>query len=294
MIALGIALVLGLLAGYFANVFLSANQRQAQDAQVGTVKVAVAAIPLDYGVELSAEKVRFVDFPANSVPAGSFQNIQQLLPAGQRRVALRAMVISEPILASKISGPGEGASIAALLPDGMRAASVRINDVSGVAGFVEPNDSVDVLITRTLPGEGNRQVTDVLLQNIRVIAMDQDAKGKDGQPAIARVATLELTPVDTQKVALAQNVGQLSLVLRKPGEEENNPVLQTVSMNDLRYGRASGAAYRSGTTSTPVVRRATTPRRTVRAAPVIRPTTRNVDVVRGTQSNNYEVGQYGS
>ena len=229
-----------------------------------------------------------------SSAGGRIQNIQQLLPAGQRRVALRAMVISEPILASKISGPGEGASIAALLPDGMRAASVRINDVSGVAGFVEPNDSVDVLITRTLPGEGNRQVTDVLLQNIRVIAMDQDAKGKDGQPAIARVATLELTPVDTQKVALAQNVGQLSLVLRKPGEEENNPVLQTVSMNDLRYGRASGAAYRSGTTSTPVVRRATTPRRTVRAAPVIRPTTRNVDVVRGTQSNNYEVGQYGS
>ena len=82
-----------------------------------------------------------------------------------------------------MTGEGQGASIASLLPDGKRAAAVRINDVSGVAGFVQPNDSVDVLITRQATGEGDTQVTDVLLQNIRVIAIDQDAKSANGQPA---------------------------------------------------------------------------------------------------------------
>ena len=85
--------------------------------------------------------------------------------------------VNEPILATKISGQGQGASIAALLPPGMRAAAVRINDVSGVAGFVQPNDSVDVLITRTMPGAANNtQLTDVLIQNVRVIAIDQQAQ----------------------------------------------------------------------------------------------------------------------
>ena len=114
--------------------------------------------------------------PLASVPPGSFRNLAELLPAGKRRVALRPMLVNEPILATKITGEGQGASIAALLPDGMRAAAVRLNDVSGVAGFVQPNDSVDVLITRQQPG-GDGQLTDVLLQNIRVIATDQDAQG---------------------------------------------------------------------------------------------------------------------
>ena len=125
----------------------------------------------------------------------------------------------------------------------MRAASVRINDVSGVAGFVQPNDSVDVLITRQTPGENNNtQLTDVLLQNVRVIAIDQEAKNADGSPKVAKTATLEVNPIDAQKLALAQQIGDLSLVLRKPGEQ-NNPVVETVSMNDLRYNMYGGARY---------------------------------------------------
>jgi pilus assembly protein CpaB len=113
--------------------------------------------------------------------------------------------------------------------------------VSGVAGFVQPDDSVDVLITRTEPGD-NRQVTDVLLQNVRVIAIDQQAKNPDGSPKVGHSATLEVTPLDAQKLALAQDVGSLSLVLRKPGEQ-NNPVVETISMNDLRYNMYGGARY---------------------------------------------------
>src|SRR5256885_3671490 len=241
LIALGVALMLGIVAVFVANNYLNRSQEKAYAG--GTTKVAVASVPLAYGTDLTADKVRFVDYPNSSIPPGAFSNAAQLMPAGKRRFALLPIGVNEPILATKITAEGQGASIAALLPDGMRAASVRINDVSGVAGFVQPNDSVDVLITRTLPSAGqSAQGTDVLLQNVRVIAIDQNAKNSDGTPAVARTATLEVAPLDSQKLALAQDVGSLSLVLRKPGET-NNPVVETVSMNDLRYNMYGGARY---------------------------------------------------
>jgi pilus assembly protein CpaB len=296
LIALGIAVVLGLFAVYLANVFLTRTQVEAEASPVGTTKVAVAAVPLDYGVEITPDKVRFADFPTNSLPPGSFSAMNQLLPGGKRRVALRPMIVNEPILASKLTGEGQNASIAALLPDGKRAAAVRVNDVSGVAGFIQPNDSVDVLVTRAMATADNRggQITDVLLQNVRVIAMDQNAAGADGKPILARTATLEVNPLEAQKLALGQQIGTLSLVLRKPGEEQNSPVVETVSLNDLRYS-LYGASV-TPTAGTPAVRQIIRPRRAVRPAPArpARPATNSVEVVRGTQNSNYEVGGYGS
>jgi pilus assembly protein CpaB len=295
LIALGAAVLMGLLAVYFANVFLTNTERRAEVAEAGMSKVAVAAVPLDYGVPLTPEKVRFVDFPSSSI-----------LPGGASRVALRPMQINEPILASKLSGEGQGASLAALLADGMRAAAVRVNDVSGVAGFIQPNDSVDVLITRQIVGAANReaQVTDVLLQNIKVIAIDQNTKNADGTPVLAKTATLEVTPVDAQKLALAQQIGQLSLVLRKPGLEQNNGALSTVSMADLRYGHygtarvnSTGLTYAQpaprSVNNVKAPRVSVRPSRSPAPAPAPQPRSNNVEVVRGTQGSSYEVGNYG-
>ncbi len=294
LIALGIALVLGLLAVYLANVYLTRTEARADAVETGMTKVAVAAVPLDYGTPLSPDKVKFVDYPANSLPPGTFSQWNQLVPAGKQRVVIRPITMNEPILASKLAGEGMGASIAYLLPDGMRAAAVRINDVSGVAGFVQPSDAVDVLITRELPGG---QVTDVLLQNVKVIAIDQKAQGADGKPALAKTATLEVAPTDAQKLALAQQVGALSLVLRKPGHEQDAGRLETVSMSDLRYSYYGARPINSA--ARPAVR-ASAPRRIVRrsvatrpAAPP-RPVTNSIQVIRGTEGSNYEVGGYGS
>jgi pilus assembly protein CpaB len=294
-IALGVAVVLGLIAVYLANVFLTGAERR--NELEGTTMIAVASIPLGYGTELTKEKIRFVEYPNRSIPPGVFTAQEQLLPAGKKRYALMPISINEPILATKISAEGEGASISALLPDGMRAATVRINDVSGVAGFVQPNDRVDVLITRTT-GDGDRtlQVTDVLLQNIRVIAMGTNAKGADGKPIAAKTATLEVNPLDAQKLALGEAAGSLSLVLRKPGEE-NNPIVETVSLNDLRYNMYGGARYPApavvGAYQTPPPRasvaRAPAPRRTV-SRPAPRPSGTSVEIVRGTEGNSYTVG----
>ena len=313
LIALGIALVLGALAVYLANIFLSRSEVRTETAAMGTTRVAVAAVPLDYGVEVTPEKIRFVDLPNANLPAGSFRTINQLLPMGKKRVALRPIQVNELILASKLSGEGQSASIAALLPDGKRAAAIRLNDVSGVAGFIQPNDSVDVLVTRQAGVSGGAgQQTDVLLQNVRVIAIDQNAKNADGTPSIAKTATLEVQPVDAQKLALGQQVGSLSLVLRKPGEEQNSPLVQTVSLNDLRYSLSGGARYSGSSfgqslaaafeparariaasaqpTAQRPVRRVANP-----AARAPRPSNSNsVEIVRGTEGKDYEVHVYGS
>ena len=304
MIALGIALVLGVVAAYLANIFLTRTEERVAAVEAGMTRVAVAAVPLDYGVEITPDKVRFVDYPTASLPPGSFNSLAELLPDGKRRVAVRPMMVHEPILAAKLTGEGEGVSLAALLPAGKRAAAVRLNDVSGVAGFVQPNDAVDVLVTRQgAGGDRDGQITDLLLQNIRVIAIDQNARNADGTPVIAKTATLEVDPIEAQKLALAQQIGQLSLVLRKPGEEENDPLIQTVSLQHLRH-RVYGARPVVAGSAQPQVNvasaqaRPRTVRRTVAAAPVAaapaRPTTNRVEVVRGTQGSDYEVGGYGS
>lgn len=298
-IALGIALLLGLIAVYVANIYLTSNK--AKDDPQGMVRIAVAAVPLEYGAEVTPDKIRFANYPQSSIPAGSFRYLGELLPPGKRRVVLRAMSVNEPILVPKISAEGQGASLAALLPDGMRATSVRINDVSGVAGFVTPNDSVDVLITRTATNGGGQQVTDVLLKNKRVLAIGQDAKGQDGQPVVAQTATLEVDPLEAQKLALAQQVGSLSLILRKPGMEQDAGYTDTVSLQDLRIGRVGSARFSPA--AAPVRRvavttRASQPRRTARPVSPVRatraPDTNRVEVIRGTANSNYEVGDYDS
>ncbi|HET9398317.1 MAG TPA: Flp pilus assembly protein CpaB, partial [Sphingomicrobium sp.] len=189
--------------------------------------------------------------------------------------------------------------------------TVRIDDVSGVAGFIKPNDSVDVLVSRTAIGpdgvQTGQQVTDVLLQNVRVIAMGQDAVGADGRPSPTNSTTLEVTPVDAQKLVLGQQLGKLSLVLRKPGEEQNIPKVETVSLNDLRYTYYSSLppGMRPANAAQPTTaeqqskiarlsqpRRAPAPvRRTVAPAPA-RPSTSTVSVTRGLETKDYEVGGY--
>ena len=300
LIALGAAVVLGLLAVYLANAFLNVRQTQLNSSPTGTTKVAVAAVPLNYGTLVTPDKIKFIDYPTGSLPPGSFPTVFSIMPQGKQRIALRPILVNQPLLKSDLTGEGQNASIAALLPDGMRAASVRVNDVSGVAGFVKPNDTVDVLITRQAIGpQRDPQVTDVLLQNVRVIAMDQDAKGADGQPVLSRTATLEVSPVDAQKLALGQLLGQISLVLRKPGVEQNIPMVETVSLADLRYS-LNGMPHPAASLVVPgqgvSVRRLRAPRH-VAARPAgarlrgqTPPSTSSIEVLRGTTSSKYEVG----
>ncbi|WEK42513.1 MAG: Flp pilus assembly protein CpaB [Candidatus Sphingomonas colombiensis] len=289
---MGVAILLGFAAVFLANSYLGrVEQRQANSPQ-GTVKVAVARVPLEFGAQITADKVRLVDWPAEALPVGTFTSLPQLLPMNHTRVVLRPMTANEPILRSKISGEGGRAAISAVLSPDKRAVAVRVGDVAGVGGFVLPGDVVDVLVTRTPtgPNSGGRQITDVLLQKVRVIAVDQDANDNSDKPAIGKTATLEVAQVDAQKLALAQQVGQLSLALANPAADVT-PVVGTVSTEDLRDGAfvAGVADARPRYQPRPVVY--TRPPRVARpAAP--NPDLATITVVRGTKDSSYEVGSY--
>jgi pilus assembly protein CpaB len=127
--------------------------------QTSTNTIVVAAVPLKFGDVLSPDKLREIAWSANSLPAGAFKTTAQLVDKeGNNRQALQAIGANEPVLATKITGPGQRATLSAVLAEGMRAVSIRVNDVLGVAGFVFPGDRVDVLLTRNVrDSSGNEQ-----------------------------------------------------------------------------------------------------------------------------------------
>ena len=212
------AVVLGIIAVVLANAWFSGVEEKQQAAVVDnrTVGIVVATQPLAFGTKVSAQNVRLQAWPARSVPQGAFRTIAEALK--NNRVALRPIVPGEPILADKVSGTDGRATLAALLPEGMRAISVPVNAVRGVAGFVLPGTMVDVILTRKIPGEGATPEdirSDVLLTNVQVLAIDQIADDKAGKPKVSRTATLAVSLYDAQRLILGDEMGNLSLVLRK-------------------------------------------------------------------------------
>lgn len=216
-ILVGAAIALGILAVVVANGYFSGvQQRQAAAVEAGrTVNVVVASRPLEFGTKLAIENIRVQAWPANSVPDGAFRTIADALK--DNRVALRPMVPGEPILGSKVSGTDGRATLAAILPAGMRAVSVPVGPVTGVSGFALPGMTVDVILTRKIPGEGasNEDMrSDVILENVQVLAVDQSADDKNGEPKVAKTATVQVTLADAQRLAIATKIGELSLALR--------------------------------------------------------------------------------
>jgi pilus assembly protein CpaB len=149
---------------------------------------------------------------------------------GGRRVALAAIEPNEPMLRSKITGPGQRATLSAMLRDGLKAVTIRVNDVDGVGGFVLPGDHVDVELTRQV--DKRNATNEVVLQGVRVLAIDQIADERLEKPAVVKAVTLEVDVIGGQKLALASSVGTLSLVLRKAGEN-NAEYARRITLSDL-------------------------------------------------------------
>ena len=250
----GFAVVFGLLAVFVAHVWLTnqAGQRgktvEAAAQPVPMQTVVVAKQPLRFGTELTQSMLQELPWPANSVPAGAFAKISDVLSHG-RRVVLAAIEPNEPVLALKITGPGQRATLSALVKPGMKAVTIRVNDVEGVGGFVLPGDRVDVVLTRQI--DKGQASTEVVLQNTRVLAVDQSADERTAKAAVAKSVTLEVTTVEAQKVWLASSVGSLSLLLRKAGETGETQT-RKITLNDL--GSNDAPAEKGGTTTIVVTR----------------------------------------
>jgi pilus assembly protein CpaB len=212
------------------------------------VPVVVASHAIAYGAKLAAGDLEVVNLPAKAVPEGAYATIQAVIgQSGGAPVALTAMGPHEPVLASKLSGPGVRATIAATIAPGMRAYTIGVNEVAGGGGHVLPGDRVDVLLARTLTGgpedRGKQARSDVVIQNVRVLGMDLDANPADDKPFTAKTATLEVSVEDAQKLALAAESGTLSLALRRPGSTELSPV-RPMQVSDLGGGAPAAPVAR--------------------------------------------------
>lgn len=289
---LAAALVLGLIAVYWANSYFSSvevrQERAAEQQKLS--RIVVASQDLGFGTPLSEQDVRLVNWPANSVPAGAFTSIAAALRGN--RVALRPIVIGEPVLASKVSGADGRATLSANLPVGKLAYAVPITETSGVGGFVRPGDVVDVLVTRPIPGDGtssNDKMTDVVLEAVPVLGMDQVADEKATKPATAKTATLEVDTFGAQKLALSIQLGTLSLALRNVADQAIGP-RQTVVPRHLTTGNYYVRSRAAAPAAAPVSLAASNAimRMPVNLGP-LKPRGPSMTVVRGSQSSEYEV-----
>lgn len=235
LIIVGAAVLLGLLAVFLVNTYFSGmEKRQEREAeQQQLAKVVVASQDLGFGTPIGPQNLKLANWPASSVPVGAFSSIEDAAKGG--RVALRSIVVGEPVLASKISGADGRAVLSANLPAGKLAYSIPVTEVAGVAGFVKPGDRVDVILTRQIPGKGAEAATDkmadVILEAIPVLAVGQSLDEQSTKAEVAKTATLEVDSYGAQKLALGIQLGTLSLALRNVADQAVGPNSTVIPRN---------------------------------------------------------------
>lgn len=226
---------------YASKEFLAVEQATASADPTGPalVSVVVAGQDIPFGTPIEAHKLTTIQWPAEAVPAGVFTDYATLLGNDglEPRRAKRAMAQGELVLATKVSEFGEKVTIVQTLRPGNRAVAISVNAQTSVGGFVTPGDHVDIVLTSN-DRKGLRTVT--ILQNIRIVGIDQQADELNETAQVARTVTVEVSPEQGQKLALAQRAGQLSLALRnipQEGDAEDKP-LDSIRLSDVLRERS--------------------------------------------------------
>jgi pilus assembly protein CpaB len=259
-----LALAAGLLVGYFVYNRLRASAGSNNEPGV---EVVVAANDIPIGTKVAERDVRLVRYPQSHLPAGVFGKRAEVIGRG----VVLPISGGEFILPSKLAAENAGAGLPSMIPPGMRAVSVRVNDVVSVAGFVQPGTRVDVLLTGNAAGSGERQTTTVL-ENVAVIAVGKSLMERLGVgEQTAPVITLLVSPDDAQKLALAGQEGRIQLALRNPLDTRKEAIPST--RESVLYPAGSAAAAQSK----PKVRKAA-----ASASPAA-PTVYAVEMIRGSK-----------
>lgn len=233
--SLGASALLGVGALFVAKVWLPNSSQGATRAAAGElpaptlVSVVAASGALPFGQKLEAKNLTIIKMPANAVPEGAYTSIQQVIGLdGGAPVTLSALVNHEPILPAKVSGGGAKPSVAATIAPGMRAYTIKVNDVAGGGGHVLPGDRVDVVLVQDISDQtgvegaprGKTLVSTLVIQNVRVLGMDLIADPASTEKFPPKTATLEVSALDAGKLAAAAEAGTLSLSLRRSGSTE--------------------------------------------------------------------------
>jgi len=271
-------LLIALFAGA-AAVVIASQLMQAQAR--GTNKIAVASADVEIGARLSPEMLKLVDWPVTSVPPGAFTE----LPALEGRVVRTSVSRGEPFIETKLAPVGTKGGLSAVVAEGKRAMTVRVNDVIGVAGFALPGNYVDIMVnTQSDGGKRNDQdkaISKIVLERILVLAVAQEADRDGTKPKVVNAVTLELKPEQAELLDLARSVGTLSLVLRnqvdpKPGSTEG--ATKATLLKDEAPAPVVAAAS--------VAKRSTVTARVVAAAPPPARIVDCVEVIRGTHKTS--------
>ena len=207
-----LAIASGLLAGYSVMQYLEERPTAliASEPRRNTEPVVVAVRDVGLGEVLREDDLRVIDWPAGSVPLGYSTATSEVVGRG----VLSDIRTNEPVLEAKLAGVGMGGGLPPLIPEGMRALSVRVNDVIGVAGFVTPQTRVDVILTMT-PVGGSEKVSKVILQNIQALAAGQEIQqNEEGEPMLVSVVTVLVTLEEAEKLVLAGDQGSIQMALR--------------------------------------------------------------------------------
>jgi pilus assembly protein CpaB len=212
MVVVGIALLLAVLASLGAYKFLSGQSRVAAQARLQTVGIVVAVVDIPLGSTINPNQVAVSPWPKDSYPKDALADPK--IAVG--RVALRDFFRGEPVVESKLVPLGKSTGLLSLkVPVGLRAFSVKVNEVVGVGGFIVPESRVDVVVTTAPPGKAQQEkVSKIVLEDIRVIAAGQVIEQKENKPVTVNTVTLALLPEEAEKLALASNDGIIQLVMR--------------------------------------------------------------------------------
>ena len=210
-VGLAVAILVGLL---FSSYIYRQFQRATTVKTVATQHIVVAAAPLQIGARIDANNLRLISWPADEPVTGMFTRVEDCV----NRALITPVAANELILEEKLAPKEAGAGLPATIPQGMRALSVAVNEVVGVAGFVIPGTMVDVLVTGRLPGAthgGSDSITRTILENVRVLAAGQKVEqDREGKPQTVPVITLLVSPEDAAKLAMASTEGKIQLALR--------------------------------------------------------------------------------
>jgi pilus assembly protein CpaB len=226
-----LALSLAVAAGASFLVFRQVQNIPIREVEVSNYQVAVAAKSLPMGTMLTPTDVKLVAWPQSSPVAGAHTRVEDVVNRG----LIAPVVENEPLTATKVASPESGAGLPPVITPGMRAISLKVDEVVGVAGFVVPGAKVDVVMTMNLQ---DRSISRVVVSNIQVLAagtkIDQE-QARDGKPLPTTVVTVLVTPEDAERISLAGSVGRITLTLRNPLDVE------PTTTNGIRVASLLGA-----------------------------------------------------
>src|SRR5512143_302237 len=206
-----LSLLMGVVAAWMAGNWV---RHSSEKGDVAMTTVVAAEIAIPFGTKVASRHLKTLQMPAEFAPPGSFSSVDEVVD----RVTVQPIVAGEILMRERFTDHERGSTLAALVSERMRAVTVRVDDVIGVAGFLLPGNRVDVLAART---DTNRRATaETILRDIRVLAVDQTAATEKNEPVIVRAVTLEVNPKQAEVLIKAKEEGSIQLTLRNPLDDE--------------------------------------------------------------------------